>query len=85
MPAADEVTRFITDELTREQLEADELAADYDLLDSGLVDSLGLVQLISWTGERFEIDLDAIDIHPEQFRTVGTICAFVEEFAPSAR
>ncbi|MET0134523.1 MAG: acyl carrier protein [Kibdelosporangium sp.] len=58
---------------------ADQLAADLNLLDSGVVDSLGLLRLIAWVGERYDIAVDEADISPNNFRSVDAIRAFVED------
>jgi acyl carrier protein len=75
----DDITSFIARELTSE-ITAGELATDYDLLDSGLIDSLRLLRLITWVGTTYGIDLDTVDINPDSFRSVGAIDAFVTEF-----
>lgn len=51
---------------------------DHDLLDSGLLDSLALVDLIFQLEQRFaaEIDLESLDL--EHWRSVAAIAAFVE-------
>ncbi|MFF7653263.1 acyl carrier protein [Streptomyces sp. NPDC007983] len=58
---------------------AEELDPSYDLLDNGLVDSLGLLQLISWVGDRYDIDIDDVEIAPDDFRSVNAISAFIEK------
>jgi acyl carrier protein len=54
-----------------------ELSEDCDLLLSGMVDSLGLLELMTalqgYCGR--EIDFDALD--PEQMTVVGPLCDFV--------
>ncbi|MGD8374702.1 MAG: phosphopantetheine-binding protein [Acidobacteriota bacterium] len=51
---------------------------DHDLLESGLLDSLALVDLIFQLEQRFaaEIDLESLDL--ERWRNVSSIAAFVE-------
>jgi acyl carrier protein len=50
----------------------------YDLLGNGVVDSLGLLELIAWVEQRYEIPIDDIDISPDDFRSVDAICDFVD-------
>jgi len=54
-----------------------ELANDCDLLLSGIIDSLGLLELITAIQEHCgrEIDFDALD--SEQMTVVGPLCDFV--------
>jgi acyl carrier protein len=56
----------------------DELDADYDLLENGVVDSLGLLQLIGWVGDRFDLPVTEIDLSPADFRSAQSIQDFVE-------
>jgi acyl carrier protein len=56
-----------------------ELADDCDLLLSGMIDSLGLLDLMSAIQEHCqqEIDFEALD--PEQLTVVGPLCRYVSE------
>jgi acyl carrier protein len=49
-----------------------------DLFDSGVIDSIILVQLILRLEERFSLDLVMEDLDLDDFTSVGTIAAFVE-------
>jgi len=53
-------------------------SATTDLIETGLLDSLALVELIAAIEQEFQVDLalDALDI--DAFRTVESIAAFVE-------
>lgn len=56
---------------------ADELHDDCDLLLSGLIDSLGLLELTAALDDYcgFELDFDTLD--PERMTVVGPLCDFV--------
>jgi acyl carrier protein len=56
-----------------------ELADDCDLLLSGMIDSLGLLDLMGAIQQHCqrEIDFEALD--PEQLTVVGPLCRFVSE------
>ena len=56
----------------------DQLDADYDLLDTGVVDSLGLLRLIGWVSEQFDLPIDEMDLSPDNFRSVNAIRDFVD-------
>jgi acyl carrier protein len=49
------------------------LGDDDDLIDSGVVDSLGIFQLIAFLEERFGIKIGDEEITPENFGTVAAI------------
>ncbi|MER5562510.1 acyl carrier protein [Streptomyces sp. NPDC001571] len=58
---------------------ADELSADHDLLNDGVIDSLGVLKLIAWVEDRFEIAIGDTDLNPDNFRSVAAIEAFITE------
>ncbi|MCI4061256.1 acyl carrier protein [Micromonospora sp. R77] len=76
MSLADEITRYVVSEYLPGTA-PEELDPAYDLLDTGVVDSLRLLQLIAWLGERYRIPMDDLDISPEHFRSVAAMTAFV--------
>jgi acyl carrier protein len=59
--------------------DVDDLESSDSLLDDGVLDSLGLMELIVFLGSRFAIELrpDEID-PPDHFKTLKTIAALVD-------
>jgi acyl carrier protein len=55
------------------------LPDDYDLLLSGLLDSLAFVEMITAAGEHFQGRLDFEGLDPEKLTIVGPLCVFVSE------
>jgi acyl carrier protein len=53
------------------------LAIDGELLDSGIVDSMGILELVMFLEERFGIALDDDEMLPDNFRSVPAIAALV--------
>lgn len=51
---------------------------DTELLVSGLVDSLGVVQIVSWLEEQLELHIDPVDVVFENFETPAAISDFAE-------
>ena len=47
------------------------------LLETGILDSLGLLRLVVFIQERFGIVVDDLDLVPEHFASVDTICAYL--------
>ncbi|OKL45083.1 acyl carrier protein [Pseudovibrio exalbescens] len=70
------IRSFICDELTTD-VSADEIPEDYDLLASGVLDSLALVRLIAWLGETFSLPINEMDLAPEDFLSVKAIDDFI--------
>ncbi|MFD4139761.1 MULTISPECIES: phosphopantetheine-binding protein [unclassified Streptomyces] len=61
------VTAYLADE------DASDLTSDYDLIESGVIDSLGLIRLISHVTRAHEVPLDEIEFGPDNFRTIDAI------------
>ena len=55
-----------------------ELDEEQDLLDSGLVNSLGVIQLVVFIQKYFGIDVPHSDVTIENFQSVKHIGAYVE-------
>jgi acyl carrier protein len=53
------------------------IGPDSQLLESGLLDSINLVQLIQFVEERFGVAIPDEDIGPEIFATPATLSAYV--------
>lgn len=74
------VTGFVQKKLAaRGNERPTELSDDCDLLLSGVIDSLGLLELVMAVKQHYgrEIDFEALD--PEQITIVGPLCRFVAE------
>ena len=53
------------------------LGDDTSLLDQGIVDSTGVLELTAFIEEQFSIKVDDADIVPENLDTIGGILAFI--------
>ena len=78
MSHADSIKQFVIDEFLPDVSAAD-LAVDYDLLADGVIDSLGLLKLIAWVEDHFQLAVHDTDLDPNNFRSVQAIEAFIEE------
>jgi acyl carrier protein len=47
------------------------------LLDMGILDSLSLLKLVLFVQEQFGIEVDDVDLVPENFASVDAICAYL--------
>ena len=50
---------------------------DEPLIDSGIVDSLGVLRILSFLDESFGIDLSGDEIKLQNFRSVRSICDLI--------
>jgi acyl carrier protein len=78
MSHTDTIKKFVIDEFLPDVSAAD-LAVDYDLLADGVVDSLGLLKLIAWVEDHFQLAVHDTDLDPNNFRSVQAIDQFIEE------
>jgi len=77
------IKQFIVDEFMPD-VSVDELDSDFDLLTGGVVDSLGLLQVVAWLETEFDVTVDESQLGPESFRTVDAIKAYVDQAKASA-
>ncbi len=76
MSVEDEVRRFITRDLKWEG-RTEDLTDDLALLDSRILDSLGLFKLVSFLEGEYGIDIDDEELVPDNFGSIGSIAALV--------
>ncbi len=67
---------FITHDLLAG--EHDGVASDDELLVEGIIDSLGVMRLVSFVEERFAIPVPPQDITIHNFRSVDALVAYLE-------
>ena len=54
---------------------------DTDLLITGLVDSLGVIQVVAWMEEELGVSIDPVDVTLENFQTAGRMIRFASSLA----
>jgi acyl carrier protein len=77
-PTTTKIKQFIVEEFMPD-VPVDELDADFDLLTGGVVDSLGLLKVVAWLEDEFDIGVDDSELGPESFRTVNAIKEYVDQ------
>lgn len=68
--------KFIKDNFLYKK-ETGDVGDDDPLLDSGIVDSMGILQLVNFLESEFSINVDDEEVVPENFETMNSIAAFV--------
>jgi acyl carrier protein len=58
-----------------------ELPDDFDLLLNGVIDSFGILEMISAIEEEFQIQLDLAPLDAEQITIIGPLSCYVAENA----
>jgi len=52
---------------------------DESLRDAGVMDSLGLLIVISFLQDKFGIVVDADELNTEDFNSINALCGFIEK------
>ena len=77
MTTKDHVRQFVLDEL--EYLgEPEDLTDEFELLEEGVLDSLGIMALVEYLEGAFDIVIDEDDIVAERFETIASIAALAD-------
>jgi methoxymalonate biosynthesis acyl carrier protein len=76
MSVAADVEQFVLRELMAGTAVAS-IDHDEDLLGSGVIDSHGLMQLVTFLRDRYEVAIPDEALTPENFQTIAAIDAFV--------
>jgi acyl carrier protein len=71
-----EIRKYLTDQFLFG--DSRPLERDVSLLDQGIVDSTGILELIHFLEEHYGIKVQDDELLPENLDTIGNICAFVE-------
>jgi acyl carrier protein len=82
------IRRFLLDKY-REPIGAiglipEELADDFDFLLTGLIDSFGILEMISALEQEFRIELDLATLDAEKITILGPLSRYVAENAKAA-
>jgi acyl carrier protein len=72
----DIILTYISQELVNKP-EVLPLNNDSSLLEAGILDSLSLLKLLLFLEENFDILMDDVDVVPENFDTVTSICKYI--------
>ena len=75
---ARQIAQYIMDEVAATRPAAPP-APDFPIIESGLVDSLGLFKLIAFIEEQLHVKIAPEDIVLENFATIGSIVALVQK------
>ncbi len=76
MSVEQELKEFIFREIMPGE-EMTQLDEEDNLIDSGILDSLGMVKMITHLEEEYGIDVEADEMTPENFRSIASIAALI--------
>ncbi|MER5889419.1 phosphopantetheine-binding protein [Streptomyces sp. NPDC001941] len=78
MSNTETIKKFVIEEFLPD-LDATQLADDHDLLSDGVIDSLGVLKLIAWVEDHFQLAVGDADLDPNNFRSVAAIDQFIAD------
>ena len=81
MDIAAAVRSFVTRQLCQNS-SAGPIEDDTQLIDSGIVDSLGVMKLVAYIEEKILVSIAPDDLVPENFETAGKIATLVQARLP---
>ncbi len=72
----EKILEFLYDESLKDEFE--DLDHDDSLLELGIIDSVKMMEMISFLEENFGIEVDDEELMPENFDSLNAIVAFIE-------
>lgn len=82
MTTIDSVRRFITTNFYVPDTSA--LSDETSLLDQGIIDSTGVLEVVTFVESEFGIKAEDTEVLPDNFDTIGRIAAFVDRKTAAA-
>ena len=77
MSVHDEIRQFIIDNFLMGQ-DSDNLKDDSSFLEEGVIDSTGVLELVGFLEENYEIKVEDEELIPENLDSIQNICAYLE-------
>ncbi len=77
MSVHDEIRQFIIDNFLMGQ-DSDSLKDDSSFLEDGVIDSTGVLELVGFLEENYEIKVEDEELIPENLDSIKNICAYLE-------
>lgn len=75
------VLNYLSESLTAKDLDGVQIDDGLDLLGAGVIDSLGVMEMIAAMEKHFQITVDFEQMDPEEFTILGCFCRYAAESA----
>ena len=76
MATIEPIMEFIKNQLVREQMKKN-ITEEDDLIQSAIIDSLGILKLIAFLESKFAINISDEELIPENFESIKKISSFI--------
>ena len=73
MTIEDRIRRFVVDDLHGPS----QVTVDYPLIERGVVDSLGIMHLVSFIENEYRVTVEDEELTPDNFATIGALANLV--------
>jgi acyl carrier protein len=78
MQVKSEIRKFITDNFLYGQ-DGDAMGDDASFLETGIIDSTGVLELVSFIQEKYQIYVSDDELVPENLDSLNRLAAFIEK------
>jgi len=83
MTIEEQIRQFIAENFMY-TADVSELTHDLQLFDSGIIDSTGVLELVAFLEESYDIQVDDAEMLPENFASIAALAAFVRRKTSNA-
>ena len=73
----EQLSGFVSTEFSH-KLNGATLDPDFDLLSEGVIDSMGVMQLVTFIEESFGVTVQDEDITPDNFRSINSLAGLID-------
>ncbi len=78
MNIKESIKNYVVTELVNDQQHSN-LGDSDQLIESGIIDSLGIMKLIGFLEDNLSVQIDDMELVPENFSTIDAIASLVEK------
>jgi len=78
MKERDNITEDIYKYICKEMNYSDEFDVEMNIIERGIIDSLGILKLVTFLETKYSIEIALEDVNEDNFAKVGTIADFVK-------
>lgn len=76
---AQEIKGFIGENYMLDKAELDAINVDTSFLKAGIIDSMGVMELVEFVEDKYEVTFDTEEIIPENLDSLKNITAFISK------
>ena len=78
MDSSEIIKNFITNDILTDANKTN-LRYEDSLLETGIIDSLGIMKMLAFLSEKFDLNVEDEEVIPENFETINAITTFIEK------